>query len=128
MRSHHGQFPEYHTSADNPDFVTPQSLAGTLDLLLSVVDVLEHDGRHVNLQPMCEPQLGKRGLYGSTGGAHPREVEMAMLWVLNLSDGGYDLLRIAERSGLAFGVIADAAEALLKAGLLRETGVRACKT
>jgi aminopeptidase-like protein len=118
MRSHHGQFPEYHTSADNPDFVTPQSLVGTLDLLLSVVDVLEHDGRHVNLQPMCEPQLGKRGLYGSTGGAHPREVEMAMLWVLNQSDGTASLLDIAQRSGLPFASIREAAHRLQQHDLL----------
>jgi len=129
MRSLHGTFPEYHTSADDLSFVKPEKLEEAYRAILSVIEVLERNGTFVNLNPKCEPQLGRRGLYeGLSGRASPREFEMAMLWVLNLSDGGYDLLRIAERSGLAFGVVADAAEALVKAGLLRETGVHAGKT
>jgi len=129
MRSLHGTFPEYHTSADDLSFVKPEKLEEAYRAILSVIEVPERNGTFVNLNPKCEPQLGRRGLYeGLSGRASPREFEMAMLWVLNLSDGGYDLLRIAERSGLAFGVVADAAEALVKAGLLRETGVHAWKT
>ena len=63
MRSHHGQFPEYHTSADNLDFVHPDALAGTLEACLRIVDVLEHDGHYRNLSPYGEPMLGRRGLY-----------------------------------------------------------------
>ena len=118
MRSHHGQFPEYHTSADTPDFVTPEALEGALALLLSVVDVLEHDTRCLNLQPMCEPQLGRRGLYGSSGGTSPREVEMAMLWVLNQSDGQASLLDIAQRAGMPFSIVREAAEHLRRHALL----------
>ncbi len=118
MRSHHGQFPEYHTSADNPDFVAPESLAGAFDTLLAVFDVLEHEGRYLNLNPKCEPQLGQRGLYGATGGAGPRQVEMAMLWVLNLSDGQAGLLDIAQRSGLPFAAVRDAAALLERNDLL----------
>jgi aminopeptidase-like protein len=118
MRSHHGQFAEYHTSADTPDFVTPEALAGALDVLLKVFDVLEHDCRWINLQPKCEPQLGRRGLYGSSGGTSPREVEMAMLWVLNQSDGQASLLDIAQRSGMPFAVVREAAERLQRHDLL----------
>jgi aminopeptidase-like protein len=129
MRSQHGTFPEYHTSADDLSFVKAEKLEEAYRAILSVVDVLERNGTFVNTNPKCEPQLGRRGLYeGLSGRASPREFEMAMLWVLNLSDGGYDLLRIAERSGLPFGVVADAAAALAKNGLLRETGVHAWKT
>jgi aminopeptidase-like protein len=129
MRSLHGTFPEYHTSADDLSFVKAEKLEESYRTILSVVEVLERNSTFVNTNPKCEPQLGRRGLYeGLAGRASPREFEMAMLWVLNLSDGGYDLLRIAERSGLAFGVVADAADALLKNGLLRETGVHAWKT
>ena len=128
-RSLHGTFPEYHTSADDLAFVKPESLEESYRTLLAVVDVLERNGTFVNLNPKCEPQLGRRGLYeGLSGRTFPKEFEMAMLWVLNLSDGGYDLLRISERSGLPFGAVADAAEALAKNGLLRETGVHAWKT
>ncbi|TFY96997.1 DUF4910 domain-containing protein [Ramlibacter rhizophilus] len=118
MRSHHGHFPEYHTSADNPDFVTPEALAVAFSTLLSVFDVLEHDGRYVNLQPKCEPQLGRRGLYASTGGSSPSDLAMAMLWVLNLSDGQAGLLDIAHRSGMPFATVREAAERLERHHLL----------
>lgn len=118
MRSHHGQFPEYHTSADTPDFVTPDALAGAFSMLLSVFEVLEHDRRYMNLHPKCEPQLGRRGLYGSTGGSSPREIEMAMLWVLNLSDGQASLLDIAQRSGMRFAIVREATERLQRHDLL----------
>jgi aminopeptidase-like protein len=118
MRSHHGQFAQYHTSADNLDFVTPDALAGAFGLLLSVFEVLEHDARLVNQQPKCEPQLGRRGLYGPGGGGTPRELEMAMLWVLNLSDGDHSLLDIARRSEMPFATVREAAERLQRHDLL----------
>lgn len=118
MRSRHGQFPEYHTSADTPDFVTPEALDGTFDMLLSVFDVLERDGRYLNLHPKGEPQLGRRGLYNPTGGSSPREVEMAMLWVLNLSDGQASLLDIAQRAGMPFATVREAADRLQRHDLL----------
>ncbi|AMO25548.1 peptidase M28 [Ramlibacter tataouinensis] len=118
MRSQWGQFPEYHTSADNPGFVDAGSLAEARETVLSVFDVLEHDLRYLNLKPQCEPQLGKRGLYGAMGGSGVRQIEMAMLWVLNLSDGSCGLLDIAERSGLPFGAIHAAAQMLREHDLL----------
>jgi aminopeptidase-like protein len=119
MRSPHGSFPEYHTSADNLDFIQPESLADTLVKALETFEVLEHNARFVNLKPMCEPMLGKYGLYGGGGGQRTGEFdELALLWALNLSDGGNDLLAIAERSGMRFRKILAAAEALEQAGLL----------
>jgi aminopeptidase-like protein len=122
-RTPYGRYAEYHTSGDDLDFVRPESLAGSLRTYLAVVDVLEGDGRYLNLNPKCEPQLGRRGLYRAIGGdAQEREREMALLWVLNLSDGGHSLLDIAERSGLTFAAVREACDALLEAGLLRELG------
>jgi aminopeptidase-like protein len=118
MRSHYGQFPQYHTSADDLDLVEPGQLADALATVLSVVQVLEHDLAYINTNPKCEPQLGKRGLYGAMGGKSIQEMEMAMLWVLNLSDGRYSLLDIAERAGLPFGRIHEAAQLLLRHDLL----------
>jgi aminopeptidase-like protein len=121
MRSSHGTFPEYHTSADDLDFVKPQYLDQSFHMCLSAIQVLENNRVYLNLNPKCEPRLGKRGLYRMVGGEKDGGVnEMAILWVLNLSDGTYSLLDIAERSGLAFGVIKQAADALLGANLLRE--------
>lgn len=120
MRSPHGTFPEYHTSADNLDFIKPESLADTLTKALEAFEVLEHNARFVNLKPMCEPRLGKYGLYGGGGGQRTGDFdELALLWVLNQSDGENDLLAIAEKSGMRFRKILVAAEALEQAGLLR---------
>jgi aminopeptidase-like protein len=114
-------YPEYHTSADNLDFVSLNALAASLDTYLSILEVLESNKKYLNTNPKCEPQLGKRGLYGSFGGKKSTKAqEMAMLWVLNLSDGDCSLLDIAERSQLEFSLILEAAKALLNNGLLKE--------
>jgi hypothetical protein len=66
----------------------------------------------------CHVQRG-RGLYGAIGGRSDAEqFQMALLWVLNQSDGLHSLLDVAERSGLVFGLLADAAASLAEAGLL----------
>ncbi|MGW4960585.1 DUF4910 domain-containing protein [Nonomuraea sp. NPDC004186] len=120
-RTQYGGYPEYHTSADNPDFVRPEAMEDTLETLWTAVRVLEGNRRYQNLSPYGEPQLGARGLYGSLGGrSDTKQAQMAMLWVLSLSDGLNSLLDIAERSNLPFQAIADAAHALQNAGLVKE--------
>jgi aminopeptidase-like protein len=120
MRSVWGTFPEYHTSADNLDFIKPEKMARSLRLCTSIFDVLESNRTYLNQSPFCEPQLGKRNLYRSTGGDSIGAEINARLWVLNLSDGEHSLLDIAERSGLPFAAIHDAAELLSENGLLEE--------
>lgn len=153
-----GRYPEYHTSADDLDFISAEALAGSLAAYLATAAVLEEGPsarayapaaaeagqgsavstgpdaasaqarslrtaggrRYRNLEPFGEPQLGRRGLYGGLGGAGRKEFELAMLWVLNQSDGEHSLGDIAERSGLPPGVVGEAAEALREAGLLEE--------
>lgn len=135
-----GCYPEYHTSADDLSFIGAEALAGSLAAYLATVAVLEEgpgapapsppaaEGgrkraggrRYRNLEPFGEPQLGRRGLYGGLGGAGRKEFEIAMLWVLNQSDGEHSLDDIAERSVLPRGVVGEAADALLEAGLLEE--------
>jgi aminopeptidase-like protein len=118
-RSTNDGYPQYHTSADDLDLIAPQKLAASLDALKRIVDVIESNRHYVNTSPKGEPQLGKRGLYGSVGGRSPAENERAMLWVLNQSDGAPSLLDIAERSALPFAAIAHAAERLKDVGLLK---------
>jgi aminopeptidase-like protein len=120
MRSVWGTFPEYHTSADNLDFIRPAKLAGSLRACAGILDVLEENRTYCNQNPFCEPQLGRRGLYGAGGGA--TEVS-ARLWVLNLSDGQHSLLDIAEHSSLPFSAISDAASLLVENGLLAEVSL-----
>jgi aminopeptidase-like protein len=118
MRSVWGTFAEYHTSADNLDFIRPAQLAKSLRVCASIFDLLENNRWYRNLNPYCEPQLGKRNLYRSTGGESIGAEINARLWVLNFSDGEHSLLDIAERSGMPFPAIESAAEVLCQSGLL----------
>lgn len=121
-RTPYGEFPQYHTSADNLDFIESAALEDSLQTYAAVLDTINRNRRFLNLQPMCEPQLGKRGLYDALGGQSDAKTrQLAMLWVLNYSDGDHDLLDIAARSELPFPLIADTADLLLTHGLLRET-------
>jgi aminopeptidase-like protein len=119
QRSKFGEIPQYHTSADNLDFITPNHLAQSYRLIADAIDVLENDRVYCSTMPKCEPQLGRRGLYGMTGGDKGLvAANMAMLWILNLSDGIHSLLDIAERANLPFAVIQSTAQLLQRHGLL----------
>jgi aminopeptidase-like protein len=120
-RTPHGEYPGYHTSEDDLVFVRREALGKSFEVYCRVLELLEDEGRYRSLNPHCEPQLGKRGLYRAMGGA--REVgrlQMALLWVLNQSDGERSLLDIAERAQLPFAEIRDAALLLQEHDLLAE--------
>jgi aminopeptidase-like protein len=119
-RSVNGGYAQYHTSADDLKLIRPECLAQSLDACKLFVSLIEQDARYVNLCPKGEPRLGKRGLYGPMGGQSPAAREEAMLWLLSQSDGSNSLLDVARRSGIAFGIIREAAHALEKAGLLEK--------
>jgi aminopeptidase-like protein len=122
-RTPYAAYPEYHTSADDLDLVGSAQLQESLEVCWEVVQVLEADRRYVNLSPKGEPQLGRRGLYGQIGGrSDAEERQMAMLWVLNQSDGRMSLLDVAERSGVPLALLAEVAATLEEAGLLAEAG------
>ena len=115
-----GEFPEYHTSADNLTFVKPDKLRESFKAVSDILDILEENGTYFNLNPKCEPQLGKRGLYDTIGGTNESKItQIAALWVLSYSDGSNSLLDIALKSDIQFGIIRNAADALLKCNLLR---------
>ncbi|HSS99077.1 MAG TPA: DUF4910 domain-containing protein, partial [Terriglobales bacterium] len=79
MRSQHGQFPQYHTSGDNLDFVRPEALADSLAKCRATIDVIEQNRVYINKNPKCEPQLGKRGLFVGLGSTEERrQREMAL--------------------------------------------------
>jgi len=125
MRTMYGKFPEYHTSADNLDFVKPEALANTFACYLRTLNILENNVTYINQNPKCEPQLGRRGLYrmigGQKDGGNKDAIdELAVFWVLNQSDGSNSLLDIACKSGIKFEQIRLAADALRDAGLLKE--------
>ena len=121
MRTPHGRFEEYHTSADNLTFVRPEYLADSFSKTVAALGILEHNKTFLNQNPKCEPQLGRRGIYRpyaeqKDGGTK----ELAMLWVLNLSDGCHSLLDIAEKSNIPFDLVKETADLLQVHDLLRE--------
>ena len=121
MRTPHGEYPEYHSSADNLDFVKGESLVRSYNQCLEVFELLEANQAYMNQNPKCEPQLGRRGLYRAVAGQQEKQwTELALFWVLNASDGHHTLLDIADRADLPFGKIQSAAGALLEVGLLKE--------
>jgi aminopeptidase-like protein len=119
MRTGPGKYPEYHTSADNPDLLSGESLAHSLATLQRIIGVIEGNVVTRNNKPKGEPQLGRRGLYRVLGGqSSVEDAQMALLWVLNLSDGQHSLLDIAERAEMPFAAIRAAADALCATDLL----------
>jgi aminopeptidase-like protein len=121
QRSEFGKFPEYHTSADNLDFIRPEHLALSYRIVEAALDIVERDCRPRSALPKCEPQLGRRNLYHAVGGDRDAPAKnMALLWVLNLADGTHSLLDMAERADMPFGVIAGAARLLDQSGLLED--------
>jgi aminopeptidase-like protein len=119
MRTEPGKYPEYHTSADNPALLSGASLDHSLAILRRIVAVIEGNAITRNNSPKGEPQLGRRGLYRMLGGqSSVEDAQMALLWVLNLSDGQHSLLDIAERAEMPFDAILAAADLLRATDLL----------
>lgn len=111
---------QYHNSGDDLNFVRPRYLADSLAKTIAVMKILDQNRVYRNLQPKCEPQLGKYGLYLSYGKKTTGFDQLAIQWVLNLSDGQHSLLDIAERSGLLFETVKTAADKLHQLKLLKE--------
>ena len=94
-------------------------MARSLKALLGIFGILEANRVYQNTHPKGEPQLGRRGLYRAMGGLpEAGKLELAMLWVLNESDGTKSLLNIATRSNISFSLIAEVAELLKENSLV----------
>jgi len=132
-RSPNGGYPQYHTSADDLSILSEAAIDESLAVYKAVIELIDEQTipqvtptkatpigkvyRSTNL--MCEPMLGKRGLYKTTGGAvHSPTRELALLWVMNLADGHHGVADIVQRSKLSPAVIDAAVEALVGVGLL----------
>lgn len=120
-RTPHAEYPEYHTSADNMDFVKEDKMVESLEIVLHIISTIENNATYLNLKPKGEPQLGKRGLFrGISGQSNMKNYQMALLWVLNQSDGNHSLLDISNKSGIDFDDIKFAANALENVELIKK--------
>jgi len=119
MRSRHGRFPEYHTSADNISLISEGQLEEAANVILNILRTMDQNRRFRSLAPEGEPQLGRRGIYRAIGGGgDPETRQYAMLWLLQAGDGFHTLLDVAERSKIAFGDIHAAAIVLEQHALI----------
>jgi len=119
MRTMYGKYPEYHTSADNKEFVSFDAMEKSVSKYLEVIELIEKNEKYINKMPFCEPQLGKRGLYPTLGSQKGmQDFVIAMMWILNLSDGENDLITISEKSKIAVKDLIPVVDKLIKNGIL----------
>ena len=119
-RSKYGEYPEYHTSADNMNIISPEGFEGSFDVIMECLNIIEENKIYaMNILGM--PQLGKRNLYPSLSrkGIYDEEL-MAMLNLMTYVDGKMDLLEVSERINYSCTKLIFIAEKLVKEKILRE--------
>ncbi len=122
MRTMYGEYPEYHTSADDKSLISFNAMSKTIDRYCEMVDIIEMNHHYINTMPYCEPQLGKRGLYPTLGSQKASEdFVKIMMWILNLSDGEHDLIAISERSGVEIKKLVPVVKRLIESGILNQS-------
>jgi aminopeptidase-like protein len=117
MRSKHGTYPEYHTSLDDLDFVTPLGLEGGFQIHKNAIKILENN-MVLKSTVLGEPQLGKRGLRPQVGEKTNADKVMTLMNILSYCDGKMTILEIAEITNQSFDTVYSTIEELIKHGLL----------
>ncbi len=116
-RSKYHEYQEYHTSADNYDFITSKCMKESIDVYKKCVDVLEFNEVY-RTKILCEPQLGKRGLYPTLSKKGVKDLTSNMMNVIAYSDGKTDLLTIAEKCNIGVWDLSDICNALVEKEVL----------
>jgi len=118
-RSKYGEYPEYHTSLDNLDLVSPEGLQGSFDLYCKIIMYLENN-KVYRCNVKCEPQLGKRGLYPTLSTKETYSITRNMMNLIAYADGNHTLLEIAELIGVSMGTLIPIAKQLTEGGVFEE--------
>jgi aminopeptidase-like protein len=119
LRSRHGEFKEYHTSKDDLSFVTEKDMGRSLDLYLRVIYTLEINCKPIRVDPYCEPQLGRRGLYSPLVTSTIPDYQVKLLNILSFADGDHDLIDIANRMDCPIWELCEPLKKLTEANLIR---------
>ena len=117
-RSKFGEYPEYHTSADDLSLISPEGLQGAYDVMTQVIDALEMNQRY-QVQVLCEPQLGKRGLYPTTSQKGSYDKVKSMVNFIAYADGKTDLIDISDKIGVPISELISVIEELNEAELIK---------
>ncbi|PHS28319.1 MAG: aminopeptidase [Robiginitomaculum sp.] len=121
MRSKYHEYPEYHTSLDDLNFVTPKGLAGGYLAVRRALEVIEAN-QVWRATTLCEPQMGKRGLYSTLGTRAPEVATRLRMHILSYADGNHDLLALAEKLRTPAWELIPFIEELAAHGLLEDVG------
>lgn len=116
-RSKFGEFPEYHTSADNLQYVSKEGFQGSFDVMTALIRELEYN-RHYNMKVACEPQLGKRGLYPDISRKGSYDAIMTQRDVISYADGRNDLIDLSEIIKAPVDEIIEVIDRLVEADLI----------
>ncbi len=119
MRSKFHEYPQYHTSLDDLDFVTPMGLAGGYLAVRRALEAIEAN-RCWKASLLCEPQMGRRGLYSTLGTREPESATRMRMHILSLADGNHDLLALAEKLRQPIWEISPFIDELVAHGLLED--------
>lgn len=119
MRSKYHEYPEYHTSKDDLELVTPTGLQGGFDVLRDCLELLE---RNKTYRTSCvgEPQLGRRGLYPTLGTRDSSLRAQDVMNVLAYADGTNDLIALSDLTGIPVKGLYAVVNSLAGHGLLVE--------
>lgn len=117
MRSKYGEYPEYHTSLDDLSLITPQGLEGGFNALKKAILAIEHNV-YPRVTVLCEPQLGKRGLYPTLSTVNSGDQVRAMVDLISYCDGRHDLLEIATLIGESIESLVEILKPLIAHGLI----------
>lgn len=116
-RTKFGDFPEYHTSADDMSFISPEGFQGAYEVMVKVIDALEYNEYYVMTVP-CEPQLGKRGLFPDVSKKGSYDAVMGLMHFMTYADGRNDLIKISDITGYPVDMIIENIDKLLANGLV----------
>jgi aminopeptidase-like protein len=115
-RSKFDEYPEYHTSADNMQLVNPAGFQGSYDVMTQVIDALEHNATY-KVTVLCDPQLGKRGLYPNVAQKGIYDAIRAITNLIAYADGSMDLISISDKINVPVSQLIELAIKLEEAGL-----------
>jgi len=118
MRTKYGEYDEYHTSLDNLDYISEEGLNGAYEIYIKIIETLEKNYTYIS-NTLCEPQLGKRGLYPTTSTKDTHNVVKNMLNFLVYCDGDMDLLSIADKINVPIWDLYETIEKLNEKDLIR---------
>lgn len=119
-RSKYSEYPEYHTSKDDMGLISPSGLQGAYEVYQDIIEALEHNYVY-KTRCLCEPQLGKRGLYPTTSQKGHYGDTKKMMNFISYADGSNDIIDISDRIQIPVKQIVPIAEMLLEEHLVEYT-------